>query len=201
MQFTLHAARRTPHGASRLMQAMSAWLVKTRRAPCRHNRDARVYVHTTTTMHKLSTHLAPHPPSPLQPTGIDSSYSLNPPSPSARKPKSNRRRLQDDGSGNITRSATSPPPPPQPTAGMAPRVATAAEAWPDDDESAPLMWADVVSVGIRFMGFPVVRILFFCKGWLWGRRKKVENDLNYTWYWYRWRLRRRHGPLVMTWRR
>ena len=33
MQFTLNATRRTPHGASRLMQAMSAWLVKTRRAP------------------------------------------------------------------------------------------------------------------------------------------------------------------------
>ena len=28
MQFTLHASRRTPHGASRLVQAMSAWLVK-----------------------------------------------------------------------------------------------------------------------------------------------------------------------------
>ena len=25
MQFTLHATRRTPHGASRLVQAMSAW--------------------------------------------------------------------------------------------------------------------------------------------------------------------------------
>ena len=28
MQFALHATRRTPHGASRLVQAMSAWLVK-----------------------------------------------------------------------------------------------------------------------------------------------------------------------------
>ena len=55
MQFTLHATRRTPHSASRLVQAMSAWLVKTRRAPSRHSRDARVYGHTTTTMHKLST--------------------------------------------------------------------------------------------------------------------------------------------------
>ena len=54
-QFTLHATRRTPHGASRLVQAMSAWLVKTRRAPSRHSRDARVYGHTTTAMHKLST--------------------------------------------------------------------------------------------------------------------------------------------------
>ena len=34
---------------------MSAWLVKTRRAPSRHSRHARVYGHTTTTMHKLST--------------------------------------------------------------------------------------------------------------------------------------------------
>ena len=29
MQFTLHATCRTPHGASRLVQATSAWLVKT----------------------------------------------------------------------------------------------------------------------------------------------------------------------------
>ena len=42
MKFTLHATRRTPHGASRLVQAMPAWLVKTRRAPSRHSRDARV---------------------------------------------------------------------------------------------------------------------------------------------------------------
>ena len=31
MQFTLHATRRTSHGALCLVQAMSAWLVKTRR--------------------------------------------------------------------------------------------------------------------------------------------------------------------------
>ena len=55
MQFTRHATRRTPHGASRLAQAMSAWLVKARRAPSRHSRDARAYGHTTTAMHKLST--------------------------------------------------------------------------------------------------------------------------------------------------
>ena len=55
MQFTFHATRRTPHGASRLVQAMSAWLVKTRCAPPRHSRYARVYGHTTTAMHKLST--------------------------------------------------------------------------------------------------------------------------------------------------
>ena len=54
MQFTLHATRRTPYGASRLVQAMPAWLAKTRRAPFRHSRDARLYGHTTTAMHKLS---------------------------------------------------------------------------------------------------------------------------------------------------
>ena len=63
MQLTLHANRRTPHGASRLVQAMPAWLVRTRRAPSRHSRDARVYGHTTTAMHKLSTS-PPPPPSP-----------------------------------------------------------------------------------------------------------------------------------------
>ena len=63
MQSTLHATRRTPpHGASRLVQAMSAWWVKTQRAPSRHSRDARVYGHTTTAMHKLST--PPSPPTP-----------------------------------------------------------------------------------------------------------------------------------------
>ena len=61
MQFTLHATRRTPYGASRLVQAMSAWLVITRRAPSRHSRDARIYGHTTTAMHKLSTRPPPPP--------------------------------------------------------------------------------------------------------------------------------------------
>ena len=51
VQFTLHATRRTPHGSSRLVQAISAWLVTARRAPSRHSRDARVYGHTTTAMH------------------------------------------------------------------------------------------------------------------------------------------------------
>ena len=55
MQFALHATRRTPHGASRLVEAMSAWLVKTRRAPSGHSRDVRVYGYTTTAKHKLST--------------------------------------------------------------------------------------------------------------------------------------------------
>ena len=65
MQFILHSTRRTPDGASRLVQAMPAWLVKTRRAPSQHSRDARVYGHTTTVMHKLST--LPPPPPPSQP--------------------------------------------------------------------------------------------------------------------------------------
>ena len=51
MQLTLHATRRTPHGASRLVLAMSAWSVKTRRAPSRHCRDASVYSLTFTAMH------------------------------------------------------------------------------------------------------------------------------------------------------
>ena len=55
MPFNFHATRRTTNGASRLAKAMSAWLVKTRRAPSRHSRDARVYGHTTTGMHELST--------------------------------------------------------------------------------------------------------------------------------------------------
>ena len=62
MQFTLHATRRTPRGVSRLVQAMSAWLVKTRRSPSRHSRGARVYGNMTTVMHKLST-----PPPLLRP--------------------------------------------------------------------------------------------------------------------------------------
>ena len=45
MRLTLHATRQTPDGASRLVQAMPAWLVKTRRAPSRHCRDATVHVH------------------------------------------------------------------------------------------------------------------------------------------------------------
>ena len=67
MQFTLHATRRTPHGASLLVQAMSSWLVKTRRAPSRHSRDTRVYGHTTTAMHKLCTPPPPPPPPPHTP--------------------------------------------------------------------------------------------------------------------------------------
>ena len=38
---------------SRLVQSMSAWSVKTRHAPSRYCRDARVYGHTTTAMHEI----------------------------------------------------------------------------------------------------------------------------------------------------
>ena len=56
MCLTLHATRRTPHGAaSRLVHATSAGSVKTRRAPARHCRNARVYGHTTTAIrHEMS---------------------------------------------------------------------------------------------------------------------------------------------------
>ena len=62
MQFTVLATRQTPHGASRLVQAMSAWLVKTRRAPSRHSRDARIYGHTTTYGHAHTEDSPPLPP-------------------------------------------------------------------------------------------------------------------------------------------
>ena len=57
MQLTLHATRRTPHGASRLAHAMSAWSVNSRRASSPHCR-MRVsipYGHTTTATHETST--------------------------------------------------------------------------------------------------------------------------------------------------
>ena len=42
MQLTLDATHRTPQGSSRLVHAMPAWSVKTRRAPSRRGRDARI---------------------------------------------------------------------------------------------------------------------------------------------------------------
>ena len=42
MKLTLLATWRTPHGAARLVEAISVWPVHTRRVPCRHCRDARV---------------------------------------------------------------------------------------------------------------------------------------------------------------
>ena len=53
-QLTLHATRRTPHVASRLVHAMSSWSMKTRCAPSRCCRDARVNGHMTTVMHKMT---------------------------------------------------------------------------------------------------------------------------------------------------
>ena len=60
MQLTLDATRPTPQRTSCLVQPVSAWSVKARRAPFRYCRDARVYGHTTTAMHAMST-----PPRPL----------------------------------------------------------------------------------------------------------------------------------------
>ena len=54
MQPTLDVTRPTPHGTLRLVKAMPAWLVKTRRAPSRLCRDARVYGHTTTAVDDMS---------------------------------------------------------------------------------------------------------------------------------------------------
>ena len=49
---SMRLAEHTSRFASRLvLLAMSIWSVKTPRAPSRHCRDARVYGHTTTTMH------------------------------------------------------------------------------------------------------------------------------------------------------
>ena len=61
MQLTVHATR-TPHGASRLVHAMSAWSVKPRRAPSRPCTDARVHGLKTTAMHGSE-----HPPPPTAP--------------------------------------------------------------------------------------------------------------------------------------
>ena len=49
---------------ARLVRTMSACSLKTRRAPSRHCRDARVYGHTTTAMHDMRT-----PPPPVPPLG------------------------------------------------------------------------------------------------------------------------------------
>ena len=51
MHLTLLATRRTPHCAPRLVQAMPAWSVRTRRPPSRHRSDLRVYGHVTTAVH------------------------------------------------------------------------------------------------------------------------------------------------------
>ena len=62
VQLTLRATRPTHYGATRLVQVMSAWSVKTRRTPPRHCRDAKIYGHTTTAVNGTTT---PPPPPPL----------------------------------------------------------------------------------------------------------------------------------------
>ena len=59
MKLALRATRPTPHGSSRLVQAIAAWSVKTRRVPSRHCGGARVYGHATTAMHDMSTQTPP----------------------------------------------------------------------------------------------------------------------------------------------
>ena len=63
MQITLYETRSTPHGASRSVLAMSAWSVKTRRAPCRHCRDAGSMVIRLWPCKMSST--SPRPPGPF----------------------------------------------------------------------------------------------------------------------------------------
>ena len=54
MQLILHVPHRTPHGAPRLVQlTLFSWSVNTRHAPSRYCSNARVYDHTTTTMHEI----------------------------------------------------------------------------------------------------------------------------------------------------
>ena len=91
MQLTLHATRRTPHGAPCLVLAMSTWPVKSRRALSRHCRDVRVYGHTTTAVHGVSN------PPPLGPrsrsllcTGQTGKYCLLYTSPSPRDKRQSR---------------------------------------------------------------------------------------------------------------
>ena len=76
-RLTRHATRPTPHGASRLVQAMCAWSVKTRRAPS-HCWDAKGYGHTTTAMHDVK-----YPPPLLLHTGYQVYIFLGFPSSSA----------------------------------------------------------------------------------------------------------------------
>ena len=57
------------HANSQMAQAMSAWAVKTRRAPSRHCRNARVYDCKTTAMHEMTTPPPPEaPPEPFPTT-------------------------------------------------------------------------------------------------------------------------------------
>ena len=47
LQLTLDVTRLSPKSGSRLVYAIAAWSLKTRRAPSRHFRDVRVSGHTT----------------------------------------------------------------------------------------------------------------------------------------------------------
>ena len=62
IQLTLHATCQTPHGASRLVQAVSAWSVKTRRAPSRHCSGAKTYGSTSIAVHDVEYTPPPLPP-------------------------------------------------------------------------------------------------------------------------------------------
>ena len=55
MRLTLHATRRTPHGASRLVQAIPTRSVNTRRATSWHYSYAKIYRHKNTAKHDMST--------------------------------------------------------------------------------------------------------------------------------------------------
>ena len=79
----LHATRLTPHDAAPLVHAMSAWSVKTRRAPSRHCRmrgsyHSNSYGHTTTVMREMSTpppvRLPPPHPAPRLFISVPSLY-------------------------------------------------------------------------------------------------------------------------------
>ena len=59
MQLILHETRRSPRGASRSVQARSAWSVKTRPPPSQHCRDEKVYDHTTAATHGMSLSTTP----------------------------------------------------------------------------------------------------------------------------------------------
>ena len=72
MQLALYATRRTPHAASRLVQAISVWSVKTRPAPYQRFIDARINGLETTAMYQMSElppspnpSAPPHQPPPL----------------------------------------------------------------------------------------------------------------------------------------
>ena len=116
----LHATRGTPHGASRLVQAMPACLVKARRAPSRYCRMRGSYHdgHTTTVMLKMST----PPPHLLPLTPFRLARRHGPPSRSLSEQRENlpheeRHERQGRGQSEVTvqiRLRHPPPPPKRP---------------------------------------------------------------------------------------